>query len=227
MIPTLGSHAFDQWQASVAEKQYYENGRWHRRIVIRGTADTFENTAQLTDALDTLATAILAPEPVLLRLRPERSIAVRLRRFEKTCHDDAIAGAFTLELEGLTFWEEGDTLQTHEETITGNGVACEIASEGSLTSPLSFTFTATGMVLLPRFSDGVHTLLYSGILQNGSILEVDSITRKAYVDAEEVSSQVSGDFPEINPQTTTFSFDADPEGAQTGLLALNWRECWL
>ena len=227
MIPTLGNHALDQWQASVAEKQCYENGRWRRSIVIRGAADTFESSALLTEALDMPAAAALAPEPVLLRLRPGRSVAVRLRRFEKTCHDDAIAGAFTLELEGLTPWEEGDDLQSHEATITENGTVCEIASDGSLASPLSFTFTATGMVLLPCFSDGVHTLSYSGILQNGSILEVDSVSRKAFVDAEDVSSQVSGDFLKINPQTTPVSFEADPEGAQTGTLVLSWRERWL
>lgn len=227
MIPTLGSHALDQWQASVAEKQRYENGRWKRTIVIRGTADTFESSAQLTAALDTLAAATLAPEPVLLHLRPGRAVAVRLRRFEKTCHETAIAGAFTLELEGLTPWETSDSLQTYETTITENGVACEVASNGSLASPLSFTFTAIGMVLLPAFSDGVHTLLYSGILQNGSILEVDSILRKVYVDTEDVSAQVSGDFLEIRPEGTSVSFEADPEGARTGALALSWRERWL
>lgn len=227
MTPTLGDYTLDPWHVSVTEKQRHENGRWRRSIIIRGTADTFESTALLTAALDMLAAATLAPEPVLLRLRPDRSVAVRLRGFERTCHDDAIAGAFTLELEGLTPWEESDAPETHEVQVMESGVVCDIACNGSLASPLSLAFTATGMVLLPSFSDGVHTLAYAGILQNGDVLEVDSVERKVFLNAEDVSSQASGDFIVIHPQPTSITFQADPEGAHTGTLALTWRERWL
>lgn len=227
MIPTLGNYALDQWRAAVVEKQRYDKGRWKRNILIRGAADNFETSAVLTEALDMLAAAVLAPEPVLLRLRPGRSVAVRMRGFEKSCHDDAVAGAFTLELEGVTPWEESDTLRSHEAEVLGNGVVCEIGSEGSLASPLSVSFTAMGMVLLPQFSDGVHTLVYSGVVPDNSVLEVDSVARKVFLDDEEVSSQASGDFLVIAPNTTTVTFEADAEGAQTGTLLLSWRERWL
>ena len=227
MIPTLDDYALDQWQAAVVEKQRYDNGRWQRNIIIRGAADTFESSTQLTEAFDLLAAATLAPEPVLLRLRPGRSVAVRLRGFEKTCHDDAIAGAFTLELEALTPWEESDTLLSHEAQVSGNGVVCEVVSDGSLASPLSLTFTAVGLVLLPRFSDGVHTISYEGVLQNGSVLHIDAVSRKVFLDEEDVSSQASGEYLEIAPRATSITFEADAEGAQTGGLVLSWRERWL
>ncbi|HDP34128.1 MAG TPA: hypothetical protein ENN29_03345 [Candidatus Hydrogenedentes bacterium] len=227
MTPTLGGFALEQWRAAVTEKQRYEKGRWQRHIVIRGAADTFETSAQLTEALDALAGAALAPEPVLLRLRPERSVAVRLRGFERTRNDDAIAGAFTLELEGLTPWEEGDDIQTHEEAVVGNGAVCEIASGGSLITPLSLTFTASGLVLLPQFSDGMRTLSYAGMIPDGAALDVDSVARKVFLNGADVSSQASGEFLEIAPQPTTVSFAADEDGAQAGALALRWRERWL
>ena len=227
MITTLGDYALDQWRAAVVEKQRYDNGRWKRSILIRGTADTFDSSSQLTEALDTLAAATLAPEPVLLRLRPGRAVAVRLRGFEKTCHEDAIAGAFTLELEGLTPWEESDGPATHAVSVTGDGVVCDIACSGSLPSPLSLTFTATGMVLLPVFSDGINTLAYAGVLQIGDILEVDSVSRKVFLNGDDVSSQTTGDFLVLYPQTTQIGFQADPEGAHTGTLTLTWRERWL
>jgi hypothetical protein len=227
MIPTLGDYTLDQWRAAVVEKQRYDNGRWRRSILIHGTADTFESASLLTAALDTLAAATLAPEPVLLRLRPGRAVAVRLRGFEKTCHDDAIAGAFTLELEGLTPWEESDVPATHEVQVTASGVVCDIACSGSLPVPLSLTFTATGMVLLPAFSDGVNTLAYAGVLQIGDILEVDSVSRKVFLNGDDVSSQATGDFLLLRPQTTQIGFQADPEGEHTGTLTLTWRERWL
>lgn len=227
MTPILGDYVLEQWRAAVVEKQRYDNGRWRRSIIIRGTTDTFESTSLLTAALDMLAAAALSPEPVLLRLRLGRSVAVRLRGFERTCHEEAIAGAFTLELEGLTPWEESDALSTHAVQLTENGVVCDIACTGSLASPLSLAFTATGMVLLPAFSDGVHTIAYAGILQNGDVLAVDSVAQKVFLNGEDVSSQASGDFLLIHPQTAQITFQADPEGAHTGLLVLTWRERWL
>ena len=227
MIPTLGDYVLDQWRTAVVEKQRYDSGRWKRSIVIRGTAYTFESTTLLTAALDTLAAVALAPEPVLLRLRPGRAVAVRLRGFEKACHDDAIAGTFTLELEGLSPWEESDAPATHTVSVTTDGVVCDIACSGSLPSPLSLTFTATGMVLLPAFSDGINTLAYAGVLQNGDILEVDSVSRKVFLNEDDVSSQATGDFLILSPQTTQIGFQADPEGAHAGTLTLTWRERWL
>lgn len=227
MIPTLGNYTLDSWHVSVTEKQRHDKGRWNRSINLRGTADTFESTALLTAALDMLSAAALSPEPVLLRLRPGRSVAVRLRGFERTCHEEAIAGAFTLELEGLTPWEESDGLTTHAIQATESGIVCDITCSGSLASPLSVKFTAAGMVLLPAFSDGVHTIAYAGILQNGDVLEVDSVIRKVFLNGADASSQASGDFLLIHPQTTQITFHADPEGAHAGTLVLTWRERWL
>ncbi|MCK5862586.1 MAG: hypothetical protein KAH38_08880 [Candidatus Hydrogenedentes bacterium] len=227
MIPTLGEYALDSWHVTIVEKQRYNNGRWHRNILIRGSADTFESTTQLTEALDLLAAAPFASDPVALRLRPGRSAAVRLRGFERTRCDNAVAGAFTLELEGVTPWEESDTSQSYEAPVTGNGLVCEITSGASLASPLSLTFTAAGMVLLPRFGDGTRTLLYAGILPNESILQINSAAGKVFLDGEDVSSQVSGSFLQTTPRTTEISFEADAEGTQTGTLQLSWRERWL
>ena len=61
----------------------------------------------------------------------------------------------------------------------------------------------------------------------GDVLAVDSVAQKVFLNGEDVSSQASGDFLLIHPQTAQITFQADPEGAHTGLLVLTWRERWL
>ncbi len=229
MIPMLGAYALDQWHTSATEKQSYEKGRWHRRIVIRGAADHFANSAAVHQALDALSGAALTPEPVLLRLRPGRAVPVRLHAIERTCLEPAFAAEFTLALDALTPWEEADAPSVLETTVTGNGPMETLSSGGTLPSPLSFTFVADtpGMVWLPRFGDGTRTLLYEGMAPGGATLHIDGATRSVYLDDEDVTTQTSGAFPLLNPWPTTLSFEAEEDGIQTGALTLEWRKRWL
>ena len=97
MTPILGDYVLEQWRAAVVEKQRYDNGRWRRSIIIRGTT---------TPSKAPLLTAALACwqrqpflRPVLLRLRAR---LLGVRRAGLNAPATRSTGRIHTELEGLT-----------------------------------------------------------------------------------------------------------------------------
>ena len=227
MTLMLDDFSLDQWQARVSDRQRFEGGRLVRGVTVRGAADDFETTAALARALDRLVGATISHAPVRLRLHPGRSLPVRLRSFTRETLPGATSGAFALELEATHPWEEGDADTEQVASVTGNGVATTIEMAGTLTATLRLSFLASSPVMLPRFGDGRHTLLYFGLVPAGSVLVVDAGPRRAWLDGEEATSQVSGDYLMVYPSATPISVDADMGAPPSGTLTLSWRDRWL
>ncbi len=227
MTLMLDDFPLDQWPARVSDRQRFEGGRLLRIVTLRGASDDFETTSALTQALDRLVGATLSHEPVRLRLHPGRSLPVRLRSFTRETLPGAASGAFALELEATHPWEEGDVDTEQVAPVTGNGVATMIAMDGTLAATLRLSFQASSPAMLLQFGDGQHTLSYFGLVPAGSVLVVDAGPRRAWLDGEEVTSQVSGDYLMVYPSATPISVNADMGAPPSGTLTLSWRDRWL
>lgn len=228
MTPMLGDFSLDRWHARVSERQWAVRGRLARVVTVRGAADDFESGAALAQALDQLAGATATYAPVPLRLRPGRMLPVRLRAFTRETHPDiASSGAFTLELDALTPWEESEADQTQTAPVTGAGAAALLEPEGTLDMPLLLAFTASAPAMLPVFGDGAHTAAYSGVVPEGATLTLDGRLRRAWLDEEEATSQLSGDYLLVRPPATTITVDTGAGDPPEGALAMSWRNRWL
>lgn len=85
-----------------------------------------------------------------------------------------------------------------------------------------FIITASGIHGSFKISDGVRELTYAGDLISGDVVEVSFW--KAFLNNEEVSQNLSGEYPQIPAGATTFAFVLTGIGAAE--LVVKYRDIW-
>lgn len=229
-MPRIGALELDPALTAVKETRERRDDGWHRQITLTGLAPLAATAAIREAFLDALwaAAAPGGDPPVTVSLRAGRVLAARALRLTRESLRDGGEGVFSALLEGLTPWEDAETPSSVPWAIATQGAMLVVPCGGTLDAPLTLSFTASGMVYFPSFTDGTRTLSFSGTVPSGKTLLLDGPQERVWLDGADVTGQCAGTFPRIGPgPTTTLQYLDDPDSSHTGNAALSWRERWV
>ena len=227
MAITLGPVTFDDAHTTVRDKLEEVGGRNQRRITVSGaivgqsTVSAIE--AQIDAILDAASVEDFSAE---LSLRSGRRLFVRRNEFSREVQSEALAGAFTLELEAKDPFEESTSITTVNWTVTASGQTQAASSAGTVYAKPKISLVATGTIIDPSFSDGTRTLAYSGTVQDSETLVLDAATASATLEGSDVTPYTSGVFPRISPEGVTLTYTDDAGSSHTAQVTITYRDRW-
>ena len=227
MAITLGPVTFDDAHTTVREKFEEVGGRNERRITVSGaivgqsTVSAIE--AQIDAILDAASVEDFSAE---LSLRSGRRLFVRRNKFSREVQNEALVGAFTLELEAKDTFEESTSITTVNWTVTASGQTQAASSVGTVHAKPKIALVATGTIVDPSFSDGTRTLAYSGTVQDSETLVFDAATASATPEGSDVTPYTSGSFPRISPEGVTLTYVDDAGSSHTAQITVTYRDRW-
>ncbi len=227
MAITLGPVTFDDAHTTVREKLEEVGGRNERRVTVSGaivgqsTVSAIE--AQIDAILDAASVEDFSAE---LSLRSGRRLFVRRNKFSREVQTEALAGAFTLELEAKDTVEESTSITTVNWTVTASGQTQAASSAGTVYAKPKLSLVATGTIVDPTFSDGARILAYSGTVQDGETLVLDAATGSATLEGSDVTPYTTGVFPRISPEGVTLTYADDAGSSHTAQVTITFRNRW-
>lgn len=227
MAITLGSLTFEDDCTTVRER-YAETGGRDARIVEISGAVLGEHTADaIEDRLDAvLAAASDADYGTALSLRPGRRLWVRRASFTRETAADRLVGSFELRLDARDPFEESSEENTITWAISASGVTQPVPVTGNAEALPVITLTASGNVVRPQFSDGVRMLLYDGVVQDGSVLMLDSAAGMATLDGEDVTAYTQGAFVRLAPPSALLTYTDDEASSHAAAVTVAYRDRW-
>ncbi|NLH62490.1 MAG: glycosyltransferase family 4 protein [Ignavibacteriales bacterium] len=131
--------------------------------------------------------------------------------FQKTMWAGRFSGIFSFILQGLQY-------SLTERGITADNV---LPNTGNYEAEATFTISGGGYSIL-KISDGTREIVYTGTVDAGKTLIIQNW--KAYVDGEEFSQNLSGDYPLIPANQDNFKFTITGTGASNVLV--KYRDTW-
>ena len=183
--------------------------------------------AELEDRLDAVVRAATAGGgEVELGLRPGRRIVARLLRLDREVHRAGREAVFTAVFTSDQVFEEADTETETSWTIQAWGAALPVHHPGTVACPLHIRFSASGAVVAPAFDDGVRRISYGGAMTSGQTLVIDGVAGKATLNGADITAQMTGAFPQLDPGANTLRFFDDFDSAHQGTATLRWRARW-
>lgn len=227
MALTLGPVTFDEAHTTVKEKLEEVGGRNERRITVSGlivgpnTVTAVE--AEMDAVLDAASVEDFTAE---LSLRTGRRFLVRRNAFSREINRESLVGSFVLELAAQDPFETSTGTTSVPWTIAASGAQLIMNSAGNAPALPRFTVIATGTIVDPTFSDGSRILSLSGTVQVGEKLIIDSEVKTMEIDGVDVLPYATGDFPEIAPETTTWTYTDDPSSSHTASATVVYRDRW-
>ncbi len=199
-----------------------------RTIRITGSVGDAGTVAELESRLDNVARAAGGGDTgtVALSLRPGRCLSARLQRLDREVHRTAREAVFTALFTSDQALEEADSDTQMSWTIQALGAALTLEYPGTSSAPAHLQFTASGTVLIPAFDDGTRRLSYSGVMSSGQVLVIDGAARRVTLNGTDVTAQVSGDYPQLEPGANTLRFYDDFDSSHRGGAVVRWRTRW-
>lgn len=107
-------------------------------------------------------------------------------------------------------------LGTPQKSLTGSGTA---VNDGTVATP--FTLTVTGPVTNPSVTVGGYVMTYTGLVDTGKSLVVDTEKMTALYDGVNALPNFNGVFPKLQAGNNTVT------AAAAGTTTLNWYDRWL
>lgn len=227
MVIALGDYLFDEKLTAAVEKYEEVGGHDTRQVRLSGAIRGKSTLAEIEAALDTLLAASsedAANTPLVLR--EGRRLWVRRVAFTREVAAAAHTGAFTLDLEAPSPFEEAVDETTDSWSISASGVERVVTSGGNAKAPLHIELLASGTIVAPRFSIGTRTIVYLGVVENGCALVFDGVSGRVMLDDVDVTAYVTGEFPQIAPGNNTIIYTDEPASSHTASVSLAWRNRW-
>lgn len=229
-MPRIGTLELDPALTAVKETRERREDGWRRLVTLTGLAPLSAETALREAFLDAFWAAAAPGDdaPITVSLRAGRAFPARALRLTRENLRQGGEGAFSALMEALVPWEETETPSASLWSIATQGAEHTVAASGTLDTPLTLAFTASGTVHFPSFSDTVRTLVFIGSVPDGKTLLLDGAQEKAWLDGVNVTAQCSGVYPRVGPgPVTTLRYLDDPDSSHTGAAALSWHDRWV
>jgi len=224
---TLGNYVFDETRTAIAEKYAEVGGRDARQVRLSGAILGKRTLAELEAALDAVlaaASADTADTPLVLR--EGRRLLVRRTGFTREVSRKPLVGAFTVQLEAPSSFEEAVDETEVNWNISASGVTRTLTAGGNAPAPLRITLAASGSVIAPRFSDGVRAIAYSGAVASGEALVFDGAAGRVTLEGEDVTPYTDGVFPRVSPASTMLTYTDDPDSTHVCAVTIAYRDRW-
>ena len=227
MAITLGSFAFDEAHTTFEEQYEEVAGRDERIVVVKGLIAGESTIAAVESKLDAvLDAASVDGSTIALSLRDSRWLFVRREAFERQVLRERMCGAFALTLRARNPFEESVAETETPWSIAASGATLAVSASGNVASPVVISMVATGTIVDPSFSDGLHTIAYSGTVSDGETFVFDGALRQASLEGVDVTPYVSGVFPDLEPSGTTLTFIDDAASSHTAAVTVAYRDRW-
>ncbi len=224
---TLGSLVFDEANTTFREKLEEVGGRNERHITLSGLILGESSVAALEARLDAmLDAASLEDYSGVLSLRTGRRLFVRRDSFKRELRPEELVGAFTLELAARDPSEEAAAETLINWNIAASGATTNVSSGGTADARPIIALTATGTLIDPALSDGVHTMSFSGTVSIGAVLTLDAAAGKVLLGATDVTPYTTGQFPRITPEGTTLTYTDAVASSHAATAAIRFRDRW-
>ena len=227
MAITLGTITFDPAYTTVHEGHEDVGGRDARHIEIAGLIAGEHSVEDVEARLDAiLAAASSEGYTGDLSLRSGRRLWVQRAKYSRDVLRDRLTGSFVLALDAKDPFEESTTVRTVSWTIAASDATKVVAGAGNVFALPTITFTASGTVVNPSFSDGVRTLAYAGVVAHGAVLVLNAAAGTVTLNGVDVTCYTTGEFPRIEPAGATLSYADDPTSSHAGVAAIVVRDRW-
>lgn len=227
MVIALGDYVFDEKHTAAVEKYEEVGGHDARKVRLSGVICGKSAVADIEAALDAiLAIASEAAVDTPLVLREGRRLWVRRVAFTREVSAAARTGAFTLDLEAPSPFEEAIEESTETWSVTASGDEYVVTSGGNAKAPLRIELVASGTVVAPRFSLGARSIAYLGVVEDGCTLVFDGASGRVTLDGVEVTAYASGEFPQLAPGGNTIVYTDEPASSHAASASLTWRNRW-
>ncbi len=227
MPVTLGPVTFEEAHTTVREKLEEVGGRNERRVTVSGLILGENTVADIEARIDAVLDAASVEDySAVLSLRAGRRLLVRRNAFKREIRGDELVGAFTLELEARSPFEESTGETQIPWTIAASGAQLNAASAGTLYAEPVIAMTATGTLVDPSVSDGTRTVAYSGTVADGETLVFDAVAPKATLEGVDVTPYTRGEFPRIPPEGSTLVYTDDATSSHTASATATFRDRW-
>jgi len=227
MAIVLSTITFDELHTSAREKHEEVGGRDGRRIEISGVIAGEQTLAGVEAKLDAILEAASSEDYVAaLSLRPERRLWVRRVQFSRDVSPSTRVGSFVLVVEAKSPFEESIEAQTLQWTITTQEAALAVTTEGNASGLPLISITASGTIVNPSINAGARGILFCGTIQNGETLLLDSVTGRATLEGQDVTSYTLGLFPRVMPEGTTFQWQDSPDSSHQANVTITFRDRW-
>ncbi len=224
---TLNGHVFDPALTKAHEYITESAGGRSRTVKVSGVIADRDTVEELETALDAVYhSASRNAYDNELSLREGRRLWVRCIGAERRIGMDTRIGMFELILEALDLTEESVSLAQHSWTIEQHLATRLLATSGTAPALPVIALTAIEPLVAPRLSDGVRTLAYSGTIPAGNTLRIDANRARAFLNDEDITPYIEGDFPKIDPPTTSLVFDTDPQNMPVAQGIVEYRHRW-
>lgn len=226
MAVTLGSVTFGEL-TTIKEKYEEVGGRDERSVIVSGAIAGKSSVAQIEAALDAILDAASeADYSAELSLRPGRRLYVRRRKFQREISLGPLVGSFVLELEARDPFEVSAAETVVNWTMAASGATKAVASAGNVEAQPAIALTAAGTLVNPAISDGVNSMLYEGVVEEGQIFVFDSEQKVVTLDGEDVTPYTQGEFPIVAPEGTTLTYTDDVSSSHAVNATITFRDRW-
>ena len=223
---TLNTHTFDPALTTAREDHQETAGQNGRTIRINGLLQGLPDLPSIEAALDQILAAASEGQIVPLSLRPGRQLLVRRQKFTREVQKDALLGRFELHLHAEDPFEEAITPTLWPWAVSNSPATREVTLNSTAPTPLLITLEANDSLINPSITDGTRTITYDGILPTGTVLQLDTKRRQAYIDDTDVTPYVLGDFPQLHPSENTLTYTDDPASTHDASIILQYHERW-
>lgn len=227
MAIMLGDYVFDEARTAIAEKYEEVGGRDARQVRLSGAILGKRTLVELEAALDAVlaaASADAADTPLVLR--EGRRLHVRRTGFTREVGRKPLVGAFVVQLEAPSPFEEAIDETEVNWNISASGATRALTTGGNAPAPLRITLVASGSVVAPRFSDGARAIVYSGTVADGEMLVFDGVAGRVTLEGEDVTPYTDGVFPQVLPGGATLTYTDNPASAHTCAVSIAYRDRW-
>ena len=227
MSITLGSITFDELRTAATERLEETGGRDARVITLNGILENYDSLATLEAALDAIALAASPETLVQLSLRANRRFMVRRRAFTRATARDALAAAFTLELEAPDPREEAIAGTSISWTLASTGQQHYLTLDGTIPCRPIIYLTAGAISLIdPSFDIGGIGVVYHGAVLGGRTLVFDGEAGTATLDGLDVTPYCTGAVPQLQPGGNIVRFTDAPTSGHAGEVVATYRARW-
>lgn len=227
MVIALGDYVFDEKHTAAVEKYEEVGGHDARKVRLSGAICGKSAVNEIEAALDTLLAAAsedAADTPLVLR--EGRRLWVRRVAFTREVSAAARTGAFTLDLEAPSPFEEAVAESAETWAVAASGSERAVTAGGNAKAPLHIDLVASGTVVAPRFSLGARAIAYLGVVEDGCTLAFDGVSGRVTLDGLDVTAYASGEFPQLAPGGNTIVYTDEPASSHTASVSLTWRNRW-
>jgi hypothetical protein len=227
MAIVLSAVTFDELHTVAREKHEEVGGRDARRIEISGVIAGEQTVAGVEAKLDAILEAASSEDySAALSLRAGRRLWVRRVQFSRDVSPSTRVGSFVLVVEAKSPFEESIDTRITEWPITTQEAELGLLAGGNACALPVLEVVASGTLMNPSFSDGTRSLLFSGTVQDGETLLLDSVEGRATLEGQDVTAYTSGVFPRISPGGSTLRWSDSPGSSHHANVTVTLRDRW-